>query len=45
MEMSFQDMVLFLQDIPTKDWGEQEMDEMVSQAFVLSTLYDSSHLP
>jgi len=45
MEMPFQDMVLFLQDIPTKDWGEQEMDEMVSQAFVLSTLYDSSHLP
>ncbi len=45
MEMSFQGMVMFLQDMPTQAWGEQDMDEMLSQAYILSALYDgSTHL-
>ena len=45
MGMNFQSMLMFLQDLPTNDWGSQDMDEMLSQAFILSTLYDgSTHL-
>ena len=45
MEMNFQGMLMLLQDLPTNDWGSKDMDEMLSQAFILSTLYDgSTHL-
>ena len=41
LNMPFQDMVMFLQDIPTKDWGEKEVDEVVSEAFVLSHVIEA----
>jgi TBC1 domain family member 2 len=45
MEMSFQEILMFLQDLPTQAWCEKDVDEMLSQAFILSTLYDgSTHL-
>ena len=40
--MQFQDMVLFLQDIPTKEWGEDSVEPILSQAYILSTLFDDS---
>lgn len=41
-----QDMLLFLQHLPTAEWGEDEVDELVSQAYVLQSLFDAapSHL-
>ena len=46
MTMSFQDIIMFLQDLPTSDWGEDEVEPILSQAFILSTLFDNapSHL-
>ena len=42
MEMSFQDILMFLQDLPTGEWGEEDVEPILSQAFILSTLYDGS---
>lgn len=33
---------MLLQDMPTLDWGEAEVEPILAQAFVLSTLFDSS---
>ena len=42
----FQDLMLFLQSPPTQQWSPGVIDELLSQAFLLSSLYDgaSSHL-
>ena len=44
--MPFQDLVQFLQKLPTKDWTHKDVEELVSQAFVYKTLFDAapSHL-
>ena len=42
MNANFQDMLLFLQDMPTSEWGEQEVEVVLSQAFILSSLYEGS---
>ncbi len=42
MAMEFQDLSLFLQDLPTSDWGQHEMEVLLSQAYVLSTLFENS---
>lgn len=42
MKMSFQDILMFLQDLPTSDWKEEDVDPILSQAFILSTLFESS---
>ncbi|CAN0476062.1 unnamed protein product, partial [Ectocarpus sp. 12 AP-2014] len=41
-EMDFQTMVMFLQDMPTKEWGEEEVEPLLSQAYILSTLFEGS---
>ncbi|CAN0466081.1 unnamed protein product [Scytosiphon promiscuus] len=33
---------MFLQDMPTKEWGEEEVEPLLSQAFILSTLFEGS---
>ena len=33
---------MFLQDMPTKDWKEEDMEPILSQAFILSSLFDNS---
>jgi hypothetical protein len=45
-QMDFQDLVMFLQDIPSADWSDQEIELLLSQAFILSTLFEhsSAHL-
>ncbi len=40
--MEFQDLTLFLQNLPTSDWGRHEMELLLSQAYVLSTLFEDS---
>ena len=42
MEKSFQDMLLFLQDMPSMEWGEEDVDSLCSQAWVLSSLYENA---
>ena len=40
--MEFSDLLTFLQDLPTKTWGEEEVEPVLSQAFVYSTLFEDS---
>lgn len=42
LKLSFQDLIMFLQDPPTSDWGENEVEPILSQAYILSTLFDNS---
>ncbi|DBA00215.1 TPA: hypothetical protein N0F65_007840 [Lagenidium giganteum] len=44
--MEFQDLVLFLQNLPTKDWVEDEIDPLLSRAYILQTYFADapSHL-
>jgi len=45
-KMEFQEMVHFLQHLPTTGWSNKEVGELLSQAFVFKTLYHNaqSHL-
>lgn len=40
--LEFQDLVLFLQHLPTKDWLEDEIDPLLSRAFILQTYFADS---
>jgi TBC1 domain family member 2 len=40
--LQFQDMLLFLQDLPTSEWGEEDVESILSQAYILSHLFDES---
>ncbi len=44
--MKFQDLVTFLQKLPTRDWSVQELEELLAQAFVYKTSFEAapSHL-
>jgi TBC1 domain family member 2 len=42
LEMQFQDILMFLQDLPTAEWGESEVEPILSQAFILSHLFENS---
>ncbi len=35
--LQFQEILMFLQDLPTSEWGEGEVEPVVAQAFILST--------
>ena len=36
--------MLFLQELPTKEWGAAEMETLLSEAFILSTSFkDAQH--
>ena len=41
-KMEFQDMLTFLQALPTKRWKENDVTELLAKAFQLKCLYDSS---
>lgn len=38
----FNEMFMFLQALPTQDWGEAEVEDLLSQAFVLHSLFASA---
>jgi TBC1 domain family member 2 len=40
--MQFQDILLFLQDLPTSTWAEEEMESILAQAYILSHLFEES---
>lgn len=40
--MGFDELFAFMQHIPTDDWGDIEIEILLSQAFVLSTLFGGS---
>lgn len=42
LSMQFQEILMFLQELPTGEWGEEDIEPILSQAFILSTLYDGS---
>lgn len=41
-KMEFQDIVMFLQNLPTQDWGVEEVEVLLSQAYILQTLFAGS---
>jgi len=40
--MEFQDMVMFLQSLPTKDWGPTELEMVLSKAYMWRALFARS---
>lgn len=42
LSMEFQELITFLQELPTAEWGEDEVEPVLSQAYILSTLFDNS---
>lgn len=38
----FQEMMLMVQDLPTASWSSQDMEELLSRAFVMKTQYSQS---
>lgn len=47
MAMDFQEMFLFLQDLPTKNWTEYKVELILAQGYVLQESFQAtpSHLP
>lgn len=41
-KMEFDELFGFMQNIPTSDWGDNEIEILLSQAYVLSTLFHGS---
>jgi hypothetical protein len=41
-DMDFDGLFGFMQQIPTTDWGDTEVEMLLSQAYVLSTLFGGS---
>mmetsp|Transcript_7736 Transcript_7736/g.16766 ORF Transcript_7736/g.16766 Transcript_7736/m.16766 type:complete len:564 (+) Transcript_7736:67-1758(+) len=41
-QMGFDELFQFMQNMPTHDWGDREIEILLSSAFVLSTLFGDS---
>jgi TBC1 domain family member 2 len=41
-DMEFQDMVMFLQNLPTQDWSTKQIDVVLSQAYMWRTIFGAS---
>ncbi|RHY34881.1 hypothetical protein DYB32_002405 [Aphanomyces invadans] len=46
-DMPFQDLVLFLQKLPTNEWGEHDIEPLLSRAYILQTYFADApnHIP
>jgi hypothetical protein len=44
--MDFQEVMMFLQALPTRDWTEKDIELLLSEAFILQSLFkgSSAHL-
>lgn len=42
-KMGFNDIMIFLQNMPTKDWGEKDVEVIIAEAFVFKSLYEDTH--
>jgi hypothetical protein len=40
--MSYQDAMLFLQNLPTKDWTDEDLELLLSKAWELKQLYHNN---
>lgn len=41
-QLPFQDMLIFLQELPTNSWDSADLEPIISQAYILSTLFHNS---
>ena len=41
-QMPFQDMIIFLQALPTANWGDEEIETLLAQAYVLQSMFGGS---
>ncbi|KAF8844309.1 RabGAP/TBC [Paxillus ammoniavirescens] len=41
-EMDFQGIIMFLQSPPTQDWGDHEIELLLSEAFVLNSIWHNA---
>ncbi|KAF5767992.1 putative Rab-GTPase-TBC domain-containing protein [Helianthus annuus] len=41
LKLDFQEMVMFLQHLPTNNWSHQELEMVLSRAFMWHTMFDS----
>lgn len=46
IKMDFQEVMMFLQALPTRDWTEKDIELLLSEAFIWQSLFkgSSSHL-
>eukprot|EP00638_Chattonella_subsalsa_P015502 CAMPEP_0117839336 /NCGR_PEP_ID=MMETSP0949-20121206/13928_1 /TAXON_ID=44440 /ORGANISM="Chattonella subsalsa, Strain CCMP2191" /LENGTH=461 /DNA_ID=CAMNT_0005682313 /DNA_START=182 /DNA_END=1568 /DNA_ORIENTATION=+ len=42
LHMETMDLMAFFQDMPTKEWTEKEIEPLLSQAYIYSTLFEDS---
>lgn len=40
--MDFQEIMMFLQALPTRDWGEKDIELLLSEAFMWHSLFRGS---
>ena len=40
--MDFQEIMMFLQSLPTKDWTEKDIELLLSEAFIWKSLFSGS---
>ncbi|KAH9485567.1 GTPase-activating protein gyp1 [Psilocybe cubensis] len=41
-KMDFQGIIMFLQSLPTQDWGDHEIEMLLSEAFVLNSIWHNA---
>ena len=42
-QMDYQDCIMFLQNLPTADWSEDDLDLLLSKSFQLKSLYHNNY--
>jgi hypothetical protein len=41
-ELEFQELMMFMQNLPTRAWTDKDIETLVSQAFVYKSLYHNA---
>ena len=42
IEKNFQDVVLFLQQLPTENWGDHEIETLISKAYLYKSIFEGT---
>lgn len=42
LKMNFQEILMFLQALPTRDWNEKDIELLLSEAFIWQSLFRGS---
>jgi TBC1 domain family member 2 len=42
VDMDFQEIMMFLQSLPTKEWTEKDIELLLSEAFIWQSLFKGS---